>query len=68
MYKRLYLNSIKSLYEHATCTVRPNSIYSESLNVKIGLKQGCILSPQLFNMLANDLINAINTILSISII
>ena len=51
------LNSLQSLYEQVTCSVRINGTHSEWFNGKTGLKQGCILSPQLFNMFANDLIS-----------
>ena len=56
------LNSLKSLYEHVQCTIRINGEYSEWFNVKTGLKQGCILSPQLFNIFANDLTHAIRVL------
>ena len=44
------------------CTVRINGVQSDIFDVKTGLKQGCILSPQLFNMFVNDLIHAINSL------
>ena len=56
------LNSLKSLYEQVTCSVRINGTHSKWFNVKTGMKQGCILSPQLFNMFANDLVHAINAL------
>ena len=56
------LRSLQSLYEHVTCTVRINGVQSDIFDVKTGLKQGCILSPQLFNMFVNDLIHAINSL------
>ena len=56
------LNSLKSLYEHVQCTIRINGEYSEWFNVKTGLKQGCIQSPQLFNIFANDLTHAIRVL------
>ena len=56
------LNSLKSLYEHVQCTIRINGEYSEWFNVKTWLKQGCILSPQLFNIFANDLTHAIRVL------
>ena len=56
------LRALQSLYEHVTCTVRINGVQSDIFEVKTGLKQGCILSPQLFNMFVNDLIHAINSL------
>ena len=55
----IMLNSIKSLYEHVKCAIRINGTHTEGFCVNSGLKQGCILSSQLFNMFANDLIHAI---------
>ena len=56
------LNSLKSLYEHVQCTVRVNGCYSDWFDVQAGLKQGCILSPLLFNAFVNDLIHAIRSL------
>ena len=53
-------NSIKSLYEHVKCAIRINGTHTEWFCVNSGLKQGCILSSQLFNMFANDLVHAMN--------
>ena len=54
------LNSIKSLYEQVKCTIRINGTHTEWFCVNSGLKQGCILFPQSFNMFANDLVHAMN--------
>ena len=56
------LKSLKSLYEHVQCTVRINGCHSEWFEVQTGLKQGCILSPLLFNSFVNDLIHAIRAL------
>ena len=58
------LNSLKSLYEHVqcTCTVRVNGCYSDWFDVHAGLKQGCVLSPLLFNAFVKDLIQAIRSL------
>ena len=56
------LRSLQSLYKHVTCAVRINDVQSDIFDVKTGLKQGCILSPQLFKMFVNDLIHAINSL------
>ncbi len=54
------LQALKSLYQGVKCTVRVNGYLTEWFSVTCGLKQGCILSPLLFNLYANDLIQSIN--------
>ena len=53
-------NALKSLYySNVKCTVRLNGVHSDWFKVQTGLKQGCILSPLLFNDFVNDLIQEI---------
>ena len=51
---KLY-RSIQSLYASVTSCVRVNSLHTEWFDVNCGLRQGCILSPILFNLYINDL-------------
>jgi len=44
-----------SLYNSVSSCVRVNSFQTEWFNVHSGLRQGCILSPVLFNLYINDL-------------
>lgn len=46
-------NTIKSLYSNVTCSVKTNSFYTGWFYVRTGLKQGCALSPMLFNLYIN---------------
>ena len=63
LWKRLFesgisgkmLNAIMSLYKSVSSCVRVNSFKTEWFNVHSGLRQGCILSPLLFNLYINDL-------------
>ena len=48
-------NSIKSLYSSIFSCVRVNKLHTDWFDVKCGLRQGCILSPILFNLYINDL-------------
>ena len=48
-------NAIKSLYTSVTSCVRLNNLTTEWFDVKCGLRQGCCLSPLLFNLFINDL-------------
>ena len=48
------LEALKSLYNEVKCAVRINGQISDWFDVKIGLKQGCILSPLLFKIFIND--------------
>ena len=54
------LEALKSLYNEVKCAVRINGQISDWFDVKIGLKQGCILSPLLFNIFINDLAQTVN--------
>lgn len=47
--------SIKSLYSSVTSCVRINNLHTDWFDVKCGLRQGCILSPVLFNLYVNDI-------------
>ena len=48
-------HSLKSIYENIKCNVRINGNYSDWFDVSSGLKQGCLLSPLIFNLYINDL-------------
>ena len=53
--KGKFFNSLKSIYENVNCSVRINGHYTDWFDVSSGLKQGCLLSPQIFNLYLNDL-------------
>ncbi len=44
------LEVIKSFSENASASVRVNGELSESFKVKVGVRQGCVMSPWLFNI------------------
>ena len=47
--------AVKSLYTSVKSCVRVNSYKTEWFDVNCGLRQGCVLSPLLFNLFINDL-------------
>lgn len=49
------LNMLKSIYNQVECCVRVNGFKSDWFPVNLGLKQGCLMSPILFNLYVNDL-------------
>jgi len=49
------MKAIKSLYASVSSSVRVNSHQTDWFEVNCGLRQGCILSPVLFNLYINDL-------------
>ena len=57
-----FLASLQSLYKNVKCTVRVNGQQTDWFEVNCGLKQGCILSPMLFNLFINDLTCHINDV------
>ncbi len=48
--ERQLLEGIKSFYENASASVWVNVELSESFNVEVGVRQGCVMSPWLFNI------------------
>ena len=50
-----FMSAMTSLYKDVKCSVRVNNCMSSWFNVNTGLKQGCKLSPGLFNLYVNDL-------------
>ncbi len=49
------LSTLQCIYGHVQCCVRINDVRTDWFNVSSGLKQGCLLSPILFNLYINDL-------------
>ncbi len=41
---------VRSFYENANASVQVNGELSESFNVEVGVRQGCVMSPWLFNI------------------
>ena len=51
-----FLSTLQSLYEDYQCCVEVNNNYTPWFVVNNGVKQGCLLSPSLFNLYINDLL------------
>ncbi len=54
-----FLQAIQSLYKDVKFSVKINGHYSEWFNVSVGLKQGCLISPMLFNLYIDEFISEI---------
>ena len=54
------LTSIKALYRNTNSVVKVNNELSSPIIINRGVKQGCPLSPTLFNVFINDLIDFLN--------
>ena len=56
--------AIKSLYENVKCSIKLDggNVFTDMFPVSLGLKQGCKISPTMFNIYINDLCAELNTI------
>ena len=54
-----FLSTVKALYENVTSSVKINDQFSEWFDVNSGVKQGCVLSPTLFSLFINDLVEGV---------
>ncbi len=55
-YCRQLLNGIQALYREANACVRMGGEFSESSEVEVGVRQGCMMLPWLFNIFMNGCI------------
>ena len=44
------LDGIKAFYKEASACVRVNGEMSESFDIRVGVRQGCVMSPWWFNI------------------
>ena len=51
----LFLKNIQSMYEHISYSIKLKSGYLDPISSNLGLKQGCPLSPMLFNLYIDDI-------------
>ncbi len=54
-----FIGTLRSMYSNVECAVRINGLLTNWFPVNTGLKQGCLLSPLLFNLYLNDLIQEV---------
>lgn len=54
------LKAVQSFYVNSRACVRVGNEVSESFEVKVGLRQGCVMSPWLFNMYMDGVVREVN--------
>ena len=56
----VYLKRYKSLYDSSSSSVLIKNISGSFFNTTIGVRQGCLLSPVLFNILLEQMLNTLH--------
>jgi hypothetical protein len=56
------IRALRSLYNNAQSCIKLNGDLTDWFSVNTGLKQGYIISPLLFNIYINDLMNAVKAL------
>ena len=56
-----FINLIKGIHVGAQAKVKDSGVFSQSFELKRGLKQGSCFAPILFNIFFGAIVNAINT-------
>ena len=56
-----FFNSIKNMYINDSCKIKIDGCLSEEINPNQGVRQGCVLSPLLFNIFMADFPNIFNS-------
>ena len=54
------LRGVKSLYVGSKARVRVGNEVSEWFPVRVGLRQGCVMSPWLFNLYIDGVVREVN--------
>ena len=55
-----FLDIVRDMYKEVNYCIKVQEGVTENFSSSVGLKQGCILSPTLFSLYINDLIQALN--------
>jgi hypothetical protein len=55
----LYLNTVKTIYSKPTANIKLNGEKCDIIPLKSGIRQSCLLSPYLFNIVLKGLARAI---------
>ena len=52
-----FFNTLKTIYKNDTCCVKVDGKMTRSFEANQGVKQGCVLSPLLFNIFISDIVS-----------
>ena len=55
-----FFNTLKTLYSNDNCCVKVGKNITDIFQANQGVKQGCILSPLLFNIFLSDMVDRFN--------